>query len=51
MDVRLRDVVEADLPIYFEHQRDPTAVEMPPSPPAPPKRSPPIGRRSSPTPR
>ena len=28
MDVRLRDVVETDLPIYFEHQRDPVAVEM-----------------------
>lgn len=28
MDVRLRDVVETDLPIYFEHQRDPAAVEM-----------------------
>lgn len=28
MDVRLRAVVEADLPICFEHQRDPAAVEM-----------------------
>jgi RimJ/RimL family protein N-acetyltransferase len=27
-DVRLRDVVEADLPILFEHQRDPEATRM-----------------------
>jgi RimJ/RimL family protein N-acetyltransferase len=27
-DVRLRDVVETDLPILFEHQRDPEAVRM-----------------------
>ena len=27
-DVRLRDVVEADLPIFFEHQRDPDATRM-----------------------
>ena len=26
--VRLRDVVEDDLPIFFEHQRDPVANEM-----------------------
>ncbi len=26
--VRLRDVVEADLPILFEHQQDPEAVRM-----------------------
>jgi RimJ/RimL family protein N-acetyltransferase len=28
MGAVLRDVVEADLPIFFEHQRDPEAVEM-----------------------
>lgn len=28
LDVRLRDVHEADLPIFFEHQRDPDATEM-----------------------
>lgn len=28
MDVRLRPVHEDDLPIFFEHQRDPLAVEM-----------------------
>jgi RimJ/RimL family protein N-acetyltransferase len=27
-EVRLRDVVEADLSILFEHQRDPEAVDM-----------------------
>ena len=27
-DVRLRDVVEADLPIFFEHQLDPEATRM-----------------------
>jgi RimJ/RimL family protein N-acetyltransferase len=27
-DVRLRDVVEEDLPVFFEHQRDPEAVRM-----------------------
>ena len=27
-DVRLRDVVETDLPILFEHQREPEAVRM-----------------------
>jgi RimJ/RimL family protein N-acetyltransferase len=27
-DVRLRDVVEADLPIFFEHQREPDATRM-----------------------
>ena len=27
-DVSLRDVVEADLPIFFEHQRDPDATRM-----------------------
>ena len=27
-DVRLRDVTEADLPIFFEHQRDPDANQM-----------------------
>ena len=26
--VQLRDVVDADLPIFFEHQQDPTAVQM-----------------------
>jgi RimJ/RimL family protein N-acetyltransferase len=26
--MRLRDVVEGDLPIFFEHQRDPQAVAM-----------------------
>ncbi len=28
MDVRLRDVTEDDLPIFFEHQRDPVANSM-----------------------
>jgi RimJ/RimL family protein N-acetyltransferase len=32
-DVRLRDVVEADLPIFFEHQRDPDATRMAAFPP------------------
>ena len=27
-DIRLRDVIEADLPILFEHQRDPEATRM-----------------------
>jgi RimJ/RimL family protein N-acetyltransferase len=27
-DLRLRDVTEADLPIFFEHQLDPTATQM-----------------------
>ena len=27
-DVQLRDVIEADLPTLFEHQRDPAASEM-----------------------
>jgi RimJ/RimL family protein N-acetyltransferase len=27
-DVRIRDVVEADLPTFFEHQRDPEAVRV-----------------------
>ncbi len=27
-DVRLRDVVEGDLPIFFEHQLDPLATKM-----------------------
>jgi RimJ/RimL family protein N-acetyltransferase len=27
-DVRLRDVTESDLPIFFEHQRDPDATRM-----------------------
>ena len=27
-DVRLRDVAEADLPIFFEHQLDPVATQM-----------------------
>lgn len=27
-DVRLRDVVEADLPVFFEHQLDPVANQM-----------------------
>src|SRR5689334_20021850 len=27
-DVRLRDVIEADLPIFFEHQLDPNATRM-----------------------
>ena len=26
--VRLRDVTEADLPLFFEHQRDPIATQM-----------------------
>jgi RimJ/RimL family protein N-acetyltransferase len=26
--VRLRDVAEADLPLFFEHQRDPEATQM-----------------------
>ena len=26
--VKLRDVVESDLPVFFEHQRDPVATEM-----------------------
>ncbi|MFQ5552140.1 MAG: GNAT family N-acetyltransferase [Thermoplasmata archaeon] len=28
MEVRLRDVEEGDLPIFFEHQRDPDATRM-----------------------
>ena len=28
LDVRLRDVAEADLPIFFEHQLDPEATQM-----------------------
>jgi RimJ/RimL family protein N-acetyltransferase len=28
IDVRLRDVIEADLPIFFEHQLDPEATRM-----------------------
>ena len=28
LDVRLRDVTEADLPIFFEHQLDPEATRM-----------------------
>jgi RimJ/RimL family protein N-acetyltransferase len=32
-DVRLRDVIEADLPIFFEHQRDPDATRMAAFPP------------------
>jgi hypothetical protein len=28
VEVSLRDVTEADLPIFFEHQRDPVATEM-----------------------
>ena|SRR2546421_11412086 len=28
MNVRLRDVEPADLPLFFEHQRDPVAVAM-----------------------
>lgn len=27
-DVRLRDVLESDLPIFFEHQLDPVATQM-----------------------
>jgi RimJ/RimL family protein N-acetyltransferase len=27
-DIELRDVIEADLPIFFEHQREPEANEM-----------------------
>jgi RimJ/RimL family protein N-acetyltransferase len=27
-DIRLRDVTEADLPIFFEHQLDPEATQM-----------------------
>ena len=27
-DVQLRDVTEDDLPIFFEHQRDPAATQM-----------------------
>ncbi|MGN6360161.1 MAG: GNAT family N-acetyltransferase [Thermomicrobiales bacterium] len=27
-EVRLRDVTEADLPLFFEHQRDPVATAM-----------------------
>lgn len=27
-DIRLRDVIEADLPVFFEHQRDPDANRM-----------------------
>lgn len=26
--IRLRDITQSDLPIFFEHQRDPEAVEM-----------------------
>jgi RimJ/RimL family protein N-acetyltransferase len=32
-DVVLRDVIEADLPVFFEHQRDPEAIEMAGFPP------------------
>ena len=28
MDIRLREVEPGDLPLFFEHQRDPVAVEM-----------------------
>jgi RimJ/RimL family protein N-acetyltransferase len=28
LTVMLRDVIESDLPIFFEHQRDPVAVRM-----------------------
>lgn len=28
MDVQLRDVVDADLPIFFKYQQEPTAVQM-----------------------
>jgi RimJ/RimL family protein N-acetyltransferase len=28
MKVALRDVIDSDLPIFFEHQRDPVAVRM-----------------------
>jgi len=31
--VRLRDVAEADLPVFFEHQRDPETIEMAAFPP------------------
>jgi hypothetical protein len=27
-DVRLRDVTDADLPVFYEHQRDPEATGM-----------------------
>ena len=30
--VRLREVEEADLPVFFEHQRDPETIEMAASP-------------------
>lgn len=32
-DVFLRDVTEADLPIFFEHQQDPEAARMAAFPP------------------
>jgi RimJ/RimL family protein N-acetyltransferase len=32
-DVRLRDVTETDLPIFFEHQLDPDAAQMAAFPP------------------
>ena len=28
LDIRLRDVIEADLPIFYEHQLDPVATRM-----------------------
>ncbi len=31
--IRLRDVTEGDLPVFFEHQRDPVAVESAAFPP------------------
>ena len=27
-EIRLRDVIEEDLPLFFQHQRDPEAVQM-----------------------
>lgn len=32
-DIRLRDVIEGDLPIFFEHQREPDANQMAAFPP------------------
>jgi hypothetical protein len=34
-DVRLRDVEEPDLEVFFEHQVDPEAVRLPISRPGP----------------
>ena len=45
-DVRLRDVTVEDLPVFFEHQRDPVANEMAAFPARIGRRSWSIGRRT-----